>query len=440
MVISRPMSGKFRTRRYIVEALLLALFTISPWIVLPSGASLIRLDIPNRMFHLFGHVYIPQEGFILLLFLLTLGLSLFFFTSLVGRIWCGWACPQTVYIDLFDLVGGWILGKKYGKKDAPKGRLYLLHFVWVLISLVVSFHWMGFFISPYEMLDNIVKFEFAGKTYPMFWGFFTAAMYIDMSLVREQFCKYGCPYARFQAVLMDEHSYNVTYDYKRGEPRRNKQTKIGDCTACNMCLVVCPTGIDIRNGLQIGCIACAKCIDACTVQMAKEGKKSLIDYFSLDQIESGKKVKWIRPRVVVYAALLMLVISVSIWKLSTRVPLSVILIPDKTIEPSFLPDGNLRNFYNMKLQNISNETQRLRLSAVMPEGLESKILLGEEEGIIILPPLSMKDERIILETSNLKPENKGKGLLKVDFVLQDQTNEKIQLKKTVPLSLPLLKN
>jgi len=439
MVISRPISGKFRTRRYIVESLLLALFTFSPWVVLPSGAPLIRLDIPKRMFHLFGQVYIPEEGFILLLFLLTMGLSLFFFTSLFGRLWCGWACPQTVYIDLFDLIGQWILGKKYGKKDAPKGRLYLLHFVWFLISAIASFHWIGYFVSPYEMIKELSSLSFTGRSYPYFWAFFTVAMYLDMAMIREQFCKYGCPYARFQTVLMDEHSYNVTYDYKRGEPRRNKKVKIGDCTACNMCLVVCPTGIDIRDGLQVGCIACAKCIDACTIQMAKEGKKSLIDYFSLNQIETGQKIKWIRPRVVVYGALLFFVVSLAIWKLTTRIPLSVMLVPDKTVEPSFLPDGTLRNFYKIKLQNISNDTQHLNISTILPSGLEGKILLGEENQTIELPPLSMKDQRIILETKNVNPDIRGKGLLKVDFILQDIKNTNIKLKKTVPLSLPLSK-
>lgn len=437
MVISRPISGKFRTRRYIVESILLLIFTISPWIVLPSGAPLIRLDIPKRMLHLFGQVYIPQEGFILLLFLLTMGLSLFFFTSLFGRLWCGWGCPQTVYIDLFDLFGKWILDKKYGKKDAPRSKLYFLYFVWFLLSAFFSFHWIGFFVSPYEMLQSIVYLDFSGKTFQYFWLFFAVAMYVDMTLIREQFCKYACPYARFQTVLMDEHSYNVTYDYKRGEPRRHKGVQLGDCTACNWCVVVCPTGIDIRDGLQVGCIACAKCIDACTIQMAKEGKKTLIDYFSLNQVETRGKVKWIRPRVLVYGALLLLVVATSMWKLTHRVPLNVILIPDKNVLPVLVEEDRLMNYYQAKLQNISNQTQNLRVFAELPDSIQAKILLGSETGVVEIPPLTIVDQRIVLESSHLSDELKKKRLIKIQLVFEDINNPSVRLTKIVPLSMPL---
>ncbi|MCX7998198.1 MAG: 4Fe-4S dicluster domain-containing protein, partial [Leptospiraceae bacterium] len=347
------------------------------------------------------------------------------------------ACPQTVYTDVFDLFGTWILGKKYGKKDAPKEKLYFLYFVWFLLSAFFSFHWIGFFVSPYEMLKSLVSLNFEGRSFQYFWLFFTVAMYVDFTLVREQFCKYACPYARFQTVLMDEHSYNVTYDYKRGEPRRHKGVQIGDCTSCNWCVVVCPTGIDIRDGLQVGCIACAKCIDACTIQMAKEGKKTLIDYFSLDQIETRGKVKWIRPRVVVYGALLFLVVSTAIWKLTHRVPLSVILIPDKNIPPTLVTEDKLMNYYQVKLQNISNDTQNLKVSAILPDSIESKLLIGEESGTIQVPPLTIKDHRIVLEATHLSEELKKKGLVKIQFVFEDTQNSGIRLTKTVPLSMPL---
>jgi cytochrome c oxidase accessory protein FixG len=438
MVISRHITGIFRTRRYIVEGLLLALFFISPWINLPSGVPMIRLDIPGRKFHLFGEVYIPQEGIILMLFLLTMGLSLFFFTSLVGRVWCGWACPQTIYTDIFDFFGRLVLGKKYGKKDAPKWKVGVVHFLWILVSFVASFHWIAFFVSPYQMLEGFSKLQFAGEKYHYFIAFFTMAVYLDMGFVREQFCKYACPYARFQTILMDEHSYNVTYDYKRGEPRRNKTEKIGDCTACNMCLVVCPTGIDIREGLQVGCIACAKCVDACTVQMAKENKKSLIHYYSLNQIETGQKIKWIRPRVVVYGALLLLIVSLAIFKIATRVPLSMILIPDKSIEPTLMADGKLINYYKLKLQNISNYEQKLLIRALPPEGLSTNVLMGEVDSEIVLPPLSMKDLRVVFETTTITDDMKKKSPIQMDFVIQDKNEAKIRLEKKVPLSLPVV--
>jgi cytochrome c oxidase accessory protein FixG len=438
MIISRPVDGKIRKMRTIVQGFLLGLFFISPWIKLPSGVPLIQLDIPGRKFHLMGNFYIPQEGLILFLFLLTMGLSLFFFTSLIGRVWCGWACPQTVYTDLFDFFGRLILGKKYGKKDASKPKVAIVHAIWIVVSFVACFHWIGYFASPYEMIEGLSSFDFKGQLYPYFLAAFTVAMYVDMGFVREQFCKYGCPYARFQTIMMDEHSYNITYDYKRGEPRRNKQTKIGDCTSCNMCLVVCPTGIDIREGLQIGCIACGKCADACTIQMAKENKKTLIDYFSLAQIDNNEKIKWVRPRTIIYGVLLTAVVSFSIYKLYTRIPLSVMITPDRTIEPAIIDGSQLRHIYKLKMYNISNDQQDLKLTAVTYDNRELVIRSEKEDNIVNLESAQIKDDRVIIELP-LSEKDKGMRSIPVIFKVQDMKNPKIIVEKKIPLSLPLSK-
>ncbi len=441
MIISRPVSGKIRTKRNIVQTLLLAIFFGSPWILMPSGTPFIRLDIPARRFHFLGNFYIPQEGIILFLFLLTMGLSLFFFTALIGRVWCGWACPQTIYTDVFDFFGRLVLGKKYGKPDAPKVGVLAVHFVWVLVAFVASFHWIAYFAGPYEMIGDLIKFDFAGETYPYFIGFFTVAMYLDMGYVREQFCKYGCPYARFQTILMDEHSFNITYDYKRGEPRRNKKERIGDCVSCNMCLVVCPTGIDIREGMQVGCIACGKCADACTVTMAKENKPTLIDYFSLNQIATqDKKIQWIRPRTLLYGTLLTIVVSTAVFKLVTRIPLSVKTLADPTIEPSFIDKDTLRQMYKVKLYNISYSTQNLQFKAYTENGNRELIVrTGNEGNIYKVESGEVLDERIMLE---LNVNESEKALKSVPIVLQviDMENPDIHVEKNIPLSIPLAKN
>ena len=441
MIISRPVSGVIRTRRNIVQAILLGLFFISPWIVMPSGTRFIQLDIPARRFHFLGSFYIPQEGIILFLMLLTLGLSLFFFTSLIGRVWCGWACPQTIYIDVFDFFGRLVLGKKYGKQDAPKAGVFAVHLVWILVSLFASFHWVAYFAGSYEMFDDITKLNFADKSYPYILGFFTIAMYLDMGYVREQFCKYACPYARFQTILMDEHSYNITYDYKRGEPRRNKKEKIGDCVSCNMCLVVCPTGIDIREGMQIGCIACGKCADACTITMAKENKPTLIDYFSLNQIAEGeKKIKWIRPRTLIYGSLLLIVVSSALFKLGTRIPLSVKTVADPTIEPSFIDQKTLRQLYKVKLYNISYSTQNLKISAFTVDGnRELTVRTGNTENVYSINSGDVIDERIILELDVTEQEKSYKSVPIVLHVTETN-NPSIHVERKIPLSIPLVKN
>ena len=424
--------------RTIVQGILLGLFLGAPWVNLPSGAPLIRLDIPGRKFHLLGNFYIPQEGLILFLFLLIMGLSLFFFTSLIGRVWCGWACPQTVYTDLFDFFGRLVLDKKYGKKDAPKPKVFIVHVVWIVISFIACFHWIGYFASPYEMISDILSFSFKGQIYHYFLLAFTVAMYVDMGFVREQFCKYGCPYARFQTIMMDEHSFNITYDFKRGEPRRQKTVKIGDCTACNMCLVVCPTGIDIREGLQVGCIACGKCADACNIQMAKENKKSLIDYYSLAQIETNEKIKWVRPRTLIYGVLLTLAVSFALFKLATRVPLSVMMIPERTIEPAIIDNTVLRHIFKLKMYNISNDKQNLKLSAVTYDNRELVIRSESPENLIDLDGSQIKDDRIIIEL-NLTENDKSMRSIPIVFTVQDEKDKSIHVEKKIPLSLPLRK-
>lgn len=441
MIISRPMEGKIRNRRNLVMGFLLGLFFISPWIQLPGDKPLIRLDIPARKFHFFGNFYIPQEGILLFLFLLTMGLSLFFFTSLIGRVWCGWACPQTIYTDIFDYLGRLVLGKKYGKNDAPRVGKIAVHTVWVLFSLFASFHWISYFAGPYEMIGDLARLDFSGETYPYFLGFFTIAMYVDMAYVREQFCKYACPYARFQTILMDEHSFNITYDYKRGEPRRNKQSRIGDCVACNMCLVVCPTGIDIREGMQVGCIACGKCSDACTGIMAKESKKTLIDYFSLNQIAEGeKKIKWVRPRTLLYGTLLTLVLMTAGYKLITRIPLSIKTLADPTIEPMYVNDSTLRQLYKVKIYNISYDTQSLRFKAFTEkDNRELTLRTGKEDNTYNVNGGEVLDERIVLEL-DMKEEEKNLRSVPVVLQIQDMQNSHIYLEKKIPLRVPLEKN
>ncbi|MCZ8154480.1 MAG: cytochrome c oxidase accessory protein CcoG [Leptospira sp.] len=436
MIISRPQSGKVRTRRNWVMSFLVFLFLSAPWVVLPSGSPLIRLDIPHRMFHLFGGLFIPQEGLILWFFLLTMGLSLFFFTSVIGRVWCGWGCPQTIYTDFFDRIGRWILDSKYGKKDAPVHKKYLVYFLWLVVSFIASFHWIGYFVSPYEMAGDIASLTFFSKSYSYFIGFFTIAMFVDIGFIREQFCKYACPYARFQTILMDEHSWNVTYDYKRGEPRRDKKTQIGDCVSCNMCVVVCPTGIDIRDGLQVGCVACGKCVDACTSIMAKENKKTLIGYLSLDQIETRGKVKWIRPRSVIYALLLTIVISAATYKLITRVPMSMIAAANKSMPPTLLPDNKIRAFVAIRIQNISPKPAIFALEAFDTRHNKEMLVRSGEGEQLTLASGELRSFSVVIETQTLSESELKEKYIPGMIRLKNVNEPDLKIEKVLSLTIP----
>jgi cytochrome c oxidase accessory protein FixG len=440
MIISRHQTGKIRSLRNIAYSFLIPIYFGLPWLRM-AGHPIIRLDIPERKFYLLGHVFIPMEGYFLWLLLVTAGLSLFFFTSLIGRVWCGWACPQTVFTDIFDWMGRLVLGSKYGKKDAPQAKKILLHAVWIGFSLIGSLAWVSYFADPYIMINDIVTAKvFSGNVeWIYFTLFFTLTLYGDMAFIREQFCKFACPYARFQTVLMDDKSVNVTYDYKRGEPRRQGKEKIGDCISCNMCVVVCPTGIDIRDGVQIGCVACGKCVDACTVIMAKEDKKSLIRYMAQEQVENPtKKVAWVRPRTILYATLLVIVLSSAGYLLNERVPLYASVLPDRNIQPMQIPGGRVRNFYNVKLQNMSLEDQHLKVEIEYPDFAEKATLLlgGEEGSMISVPQNSLMDFRIIVETGilNAKDISNKSHFILIRFV--DPNNKKLIREKRVPFTIP----
>ncbi|MDV6235359.1 cytochrome c oxidase accessory protein CcoG [Leptospira ellisii] len=439
MVISRHITGKIRSARYAVEAVLIPFYLFLPWLRW-EGHPWIRLDIPARKFYLLGNIFTPQEGYFLHLFLIGMGLSLFFFTTLIGRVWCGWACPQTVFTDLFDWIGRTVLGSKYGKKDAPTFGKAIVHFLWISVSLVGALAWISYFADPYEMINDIrtSSFWLSPPVWVYFTGFFTATLYADMAFVREQFCKYACPYARFQTVMMDADSVNVTYDFKRGEPRRKAGVQEGDCTACNLCLVVCPTGIDIREGVNVGCIACGKCADACAKTMGKEGKKTLIGYFSENQAKRpGASIRWIRPRSVVYGTLLACVLIAAFVLLYGRAPMYANVLPDRIIQPMEVPGGAVRNFYNGNLLNLTFEKRTWNVS-VSESTLRSpvRILMGGTE----VPSIQVEGNgsenfRIILETH---PE--AEDLLihthKISLELQDVLNPKNRMKKTVPFLIP----
>ena len=284
MIDARPVRGPFRRLRTQVEAVLIAIMLALPWIEI-AGEPLLRLDVPRRRFHVFGLVIFPQELFFLWLIVIGLALALFFFTALAGRLWCGWACPQTVFSDLFAGIARRIQGFHGSRAPAriAKWRLVAAHVVLAGLALVIGFHLVAYFCSPRELLGDLLHGS-ASRVQVGFLAFGAFSAYVDFALVRQTFCKYLCPYARFQGVMFDSDTLVVGYDAARGEPRGKRGTTSGDCVDCGLCVAVCPTQIDIRDGLQLECIACTQCIDACNGVMAKLDRTAGADRLPLARL------------------------------------------------------------------------------------------------------------------------------------------------------------
>lgn len=363
MVIARPVEGKHRKLKDYALYALMVIFLAIPFIKIGENP-LILLDIPARKFHVFGLTIWPQELYFLHLLLLMGGIMLFFVTSLYGRIWCGYACPQTIFTDLYDKLGRLVGGKKFGKKSAGLGVKLRVWTLWFILSVVFSFIFIAYFRGFDNMINDIATgdlFSEAGSVVPRAWVMFligsTVIAFGNMVYFRENMCRLICPYGRFQTALLDKHSPIVSYDIKRGEPRRQKGQKegAGDCTACNMCNVVCPTGIDIREGLQIGCIACGLCVDACTIEMGKKEKPTLIDYRTIAQTEDPKAERpYVRPRTLIYGALITLFLVTFVYLLINRVPIYANIAQNKVIYHRFDATG-MMNGYKLFAGNMSDK-------------------------------------------------------------------------------------
>ncbi len=369
MIQARAVAGRWRQLRWWADAGLVATLFAIPWIRV-GGEPLVLLDIPARQFHVFGLVIFPQELYFLWLLLAGAALALFLFTALFGRLWCGWACPQTVFTDLFAAVGRRIQG--WGGPRPPKRvalwRRVATHGVWFALSMTIGFHLVGYFVPPQELLAGLR----AGTLGPSATGFLVVIgvlAYLDFAIVRQTFCTLLCPYARFQGVLMDPDSMVVGYDPGRGEPRGKKGTTEGDCVDCGLCVQVCPTDIDIRHGLQLSCIACTQCIDACDGVMERlDRPRGLIAYRSLRDLEGEGATRVLRPRVLIYAVLLAVSVGSFGYLLAAREPLDLWVSHNRTALVSRMADGRLGNAFTLRLENRARADRvfRLRLEGDAP--------------------------------------------------------------------------
>jgi cytochrome c oxidase accessory protein FixG len=384
-VFPKRVSGSFRTLKWGLMIFTLGIYYLTPWIRWDRGPNLpdqaVLIDMANRRFFFFWIEIWPHEFYFIAGLLIMAGLGLFLFTSALGRVWCGYACPQTVWTDLYILVERWIEGdrnarlrlQRQKKLDFRKARLRVTKWVsWMLIGLATGGAWVFYFADAPTLLVDVVT----GTAHPVAYTtilILTATTFLFGGFFREQVCIYACPWPRIQAAMMDEDTLTVAYREWRGEPRGRgkKREGLGDCIDCNACVNVCPMGIDIRDGQQMECITCALCIDACDDMMAKIGKpRGLVDYLALsdepyERAGQPPKSVWkhvFRPRSVLYTVLWSLVGFGLLFALFIRADIDMTVAPVRN--PTFvtLSDGSIRNTYDVRLRNKNGEDRPFHLS------------------------------------------------------------------------------
>ncbi len=372
--------GPWMLSRRIVGVLLIAIYVLLPWIPI-NGNPAVFLDVENRMFHLFGLTLVPQDLWVMFFAISGLGFALFFVTSLLGRIWCGWACPYTVFLDhVYRRIERWIEGDAPARRalqEAPWtfGKVFkrlIKHLLYLLVAAAIAHVFLSYFVSLERLYGFMHEGPLSHAAAFGFVTFLTLILWFCFGYFREQFCIIMCPYGRLQSALTDDDTINVGYDVKRGEPRGAVGKADGDCIDCRRCVHVCPTGIDIRNGLQLECIGCTACIDACDEIMVKVGRpKGLIRYDSQNGF-AGLARRFLRPRIYAYSALALLGLGALTLVASTKArPFNATV--SRSGGAGFYSDAySVRNIYKVRFMNKRNQpaTVTIRLGKDTPAGYE----------------------------------------------------------------------
>ncbi|MEL6197996.1 MAG: cytochrome c oxidase accessory protein CcoG, partial [Pseudomonadota bacterium] len=380
-VFPKAVKGLFRTLKWWIMGITLAIYYITPWIRWDRGPEMpdqaVLVDLAGRRFFFFWVEIWPQEFYYVAGLLIMAGLGLFLVTSILGRAWCGYACPQTVWVDLYQHVERWIDGdrnRQYRlwkqKWDTEKIRLRLSKWsIWLLIAVATGGAWVFYFADAPTLFVALFTGQAPFVAYATV-AVLTFTTFVFGGFMREQVCIYMCPWPRIQGAMLDENSLLVTYKDWRGEPRGKHRKaegadELGDCVDCNACVNVCPTGVDIREGQQIGCITCALCIDACDDIMKKIGKpRGLIDYCTLNdaRAEAGGAApepmwkKLVRPRTILYFLLWSSIGVAMVVMLFMRQEIGLTVAPERNPVYVQLSDGSVRNSYDLKIQNMTDHT------------------------------------------------------------------------------------
>ena len=390
-IYPREMKGRFDRLSKLATITLLGLFYVVPWLMWDDRQAFL-FDLPARKFYLLGLTLWPQDFPYLAMLLVIAALTLFFFTALLGRVWCGFACPQTVWTEAFIWMEQWAEGTRKQRMKLDKApwswnklrRKGSKQFLWLAFSLWTGVTFVGYFMPIRQLGVDIVALNVGGWT--LFWAlFYGFATYGNAGYMREQVCKYMCPYARFQSAMFDKDTLVISYDEDRGEPcggrKRSDDRKkegLGDCIDCQLCVQVCPTGIDIRDGLQIECIACAACIDACdSIMDTMDYPRGLVRY-TTEHAMQGESTRILRPRMFIYAGLLIVLMTALITSMVTRTPVILDVIRDRNTLFRELAGDVIENSYTLKIINQSNDARNFHLAV---DGVPGLVLDGVADEI-----------------------------------------------------------
>lgn len=407
-IYPRSISGVYARLRVVMVVLTQLIFYGLPWLQW-NDRQAVLFDLAARKFYIFGMVLWPQDVIYLAVLLVISAFSLFLFTAIAGRLFCGYACPQTVYTEIFMWVERKIEGDRVARirLDEQPWNFHKIrvkatkHIIWILIAWWTGFTFIGYFAPIRELGADLINLTLG--PWQWFWMVFYAfATWGNAGFMREAVCKYMCPYARFQSVMVDDDTFVVTYDHVRGEPRGGRSRKVdhkeagmGDCVDCTLCVQVCPTGIDIRDGLQYMCIGCGACVDACDQVMDKMGyEPGLIRYTSGKAITDGMTQRQVRkrvmrPRVLVYSGLLGIIIIAFLVSLATRTTLRVDVIRDRGSLGREIPGGLIENVYQLQIINATESGVDLTLGATGIDGIRLATA-NEGKSVVHIEPASNK--------------------------------------------------
>jgi cytochrome c oxidase accessory protein FixG len=368
LVRPKLFQGVHHNRRRWVGWGLIALFVGLPFVQI-GGKPAALLDIPRREFTLLGTTFLPTDGVLLMLLMLSAFVAVFLLTALVGRAWCGWGCPQTVYMEfVFRPIERWLEGSRGQQlkldKDGPNFRRVLKWFIFGLVSVVVANVFLAYFVRPTTLLQWMTRSPFEHPAGSLVVAGTSGLVFFNFAYFREQMCTVICPYARLQSALLDKSSLLVGYDSLRGEPRGGGRKSEGDCIDCKACVITCPTGIDIRDGLQLECISCTQCIDACNSVMKKLDKPSgLIRYASSNWFQTHRAANWLRPRVLAYAGLLAVLLGGLLFFGRERAEAAEVTVLRGIGAPFIEQSQSIRNQLRVKVRNRTDleQTYTIRL-------------------------------------------------------------------------------